>query len=176
LIAVHIALPGAIGGLRGAFFPKGGLIKQQSNIVRGNEQRSNGRLADIGPALHQIGGEPLVGLGYGTRITAGPGLNAAVLDDEWLGTLEEIGLLGMSAWLWLFVRSIRRLSREAREDDSDRGWLLVGLTASLTAFAVGMLSYDAFSFIQVTFMVFIFLGLADRALALPPRGASQAAV
>jgi hypothetical protein len=81
----------------------------------------------------------------------------------------------MSAWLWLFVRSIRRLSREAREDDSDRGWLLVGLTASLTAFAVGMLSYDAFSFIQVTFMVFIFLGLADRALALP-RGASQAAV
>ena len=113
LIAVHIALPGAIGGLRGAFFPQGGLIKQQSNVVRGNELRSNGRIADIGPALHQIEGEPLVGLGYGTRITAGPGLNAAVLDDEWLGTLEEIGLLGMFAWLWLFVRSIRR-SRGSR--------------------------------------------------------------
>lgn len=175
LIAVHIALPGAIGGLRGAFFPQGGLIKQQSNVVRGNELRSNGRIADIGPALHQIEGEPLVGLGYGTRITAGPGLNAAVLDDEWLGTLEEIGLLGMFAWLWLFVRSIRRLSRESREDDSDRGWLLVGLAAALTAFAVGMLSYDAFSFIQLAFIVFIFLGLADRALSLP-RGTSRAAV
>ena len=167
LVAVHVALPGALGGLRGAFFPQGGLIKQQSTIVRGNQLRSNGRIADIGPALHQIAGEPLVGLGYGTRITAGPTINAAVLDDEWLGTLEEIGALGMLAWIWLFARSVRRLSRESREDDSDRGWLLVGLAAALTAFAVGMLSYDAFSFIQVTFMVFIFLGLADRALALP---------
>ena len=51
----------------------------------------------------------------------------------------------------------------------------MGLAAALTAFAVGMLSYDAFSFIQLAFIVFIFLGLADRALSLP-RGTSRAAV
>jgi hypothetical protein len=168
LVAVHIALPGTIGGLRAAFFPKGGLISQQDNVVRGNELRSNGRLADVGPALHEIGGEPLAGLGYGTRVTAGPDLNAAVLDDAWLGTLLEIGLLGMFAWLWIFVRSIRRLTRAAREDESERGWLLVALAAGIAAFGVGMFTYDAFSFIQVTFMLFILLGLASSVLALPP--------
>ena len=32
IAVVHFALPGTIGGLKGAFFPKGGLIAQQSRL------------------------------------------------------------------------------------------------------------------------------------------------
>lgn len=167
VVLIHIALPGTIGGLQSAFFPSGGLIKQQDNIVRGNELRSNGRVADIGPALRELGSDPLAGLGFGTRITAGPDLNAAVLDDGWLGLTLETGLAGLFAWLWIFVRSIRRLARAARDDSSERGWLLVALAAGITAFAVGMLTYDAFSFIQVTFVLFVLLGISSAIVASP---------
>ena len=41
----------------------------------------------------------------------------------------------------------------------------------MTAFAVGMLTFDAFSFIQVTFVFFILLGLAASAVLAPwPEG------
>jgi hypothetical protein len=43
--------------------------------------------------------------------------------------------------------------------------LLVGLAASVAAYAVGMFLYDAFSFIQVTFLLFILLGLGAAVLA-----------
>ena len=43
---------------------------------------------------------------------------------------------------------------------------MAALAASLAAFAVGMLTFDAFSFIQVTFLAFILLGLGG--VMLPP--------
>ena len=35
------------------------------------------------------------------------------------------GALGFFGWLWFFARVVRRLGKEAKEDDSERGWLLV---------------------------------------------------
>jgi hypothetical protein len=67
------------------------------------------------------------------------------------------------------VRAVRRLFREAKRDTSDRGWLLTALAASVASYAVGMFTYDAFSLHQVTFLVFILLGMAASALALPRR-------
>jgi predicted membrane channel-forming protein YqfA (hemolysin III family) len=60
---------------------------------------------------------------------------------------------------------VRRLSRAARQDDSARGWLYTGLAASIAAFAVGMATYDAFSFTQVAFVFFILFGLAGVVLS-----------
>jgi hypothetical protein len=80
------------------------------------------------------------------------------------------------AWLWLFTRSIRRLGREAKDDDGPRGLLLTGLTAGIASFAVGMIYYDAFSFIQVTFVLFLFLALGCATLAADrPRPPTEAA-
>ncbi len=78
------------------------------------------------------------------------------------GTLLELGLVGTIGWVWLLGRTVRQLSRRAREDTSPDGWLFVALAASVTAFAVGMLTFDAFSFVQVTFALFILLGLGAR--------------
>ena len=46
--------------------------------------------------------------------------------------------------------------------------LLASLAAGITAFAVGMFTYDAFSFIQVTFLLFIYVGIGAALLAERP--------
>jgi hypothetical protein len=154
LAVVHIALPGTIGTLKDAFFPKGGLIAQQQAAAVGH-----GRIADIGPSMAQFRRQPLLGQGFGTRVVDGPHPNAFILDDQWLGSLLETGLAGVIGWVWLFRRFVRRLAQEAKEDDSERGWALVAIAAAVSAYAVGMFTYDAFSFIQVTFLLYVLLGI-----------------
>jgi polysaccharide biosynthesis protein PslJ len=158
LAAVHFALPGTLGTLKESFSPHGGLVAQQSGAKGTSGQ---GRLADVGPALGQLHGNPLLGEGFATRVVGAPGFDGQILDDQWLGTLVETGVLGVFAWLWLFVRSVRRLVREAQEDRSDNGWLLTALTASIVSFGVGMFFFDAFAFTQCTVIFFFLLALSS---------------
>jgi hypothetical protein len=154
LALVHVVAPGAIGGIRAGFFPTGGLIAQQSHvfIARGGVADDNTRLSRWGPSINQY-------LQH----------NPTVLDDQWLGTLLETGLVGVIAWVWLFGRVIRRLVARAREErESPEGWLPVALAASLASFATSMFFYDALAFIQATCVMFILLALASIVLQLPP--------
>jgi hypothetical protein len=175
LAVVHIALPGTLGTLRASLFPKGGLIAQQRNASVGS-----GRIATLGPALHsEWKPNPILGEGFGTRVTHPdqdvPVPNAPILDDQWLGILLETGVVGAISLAWLIIRFLRRAGSAAKHDMSPRGWLLVGLTASTAAYAVGMFTYDAFSFIQVTFMFFVLMGLGSAALAMNEAEARQPA-
>jgi polysaccharide biosynthesis protein PslJ len=167
LVVIKLLLPGTLGAIKQSFLPTGGLVAQQK--AQPGESGS-GRLADLGPALHEWRQQPLLGEGYGTRVVDSDvsRLTANILDDQWLGTLLETGAVGLLGWLWLFVRAVRRFGREAKRDESDRGWLLVSLAAGTAAFAVGMLTYDAFAFVQVTFLLFIFIGLGSALLAQRP--------
>lgn len=163
LALVHLALPGAIGSFKNSLFPKGGLVQQQSYAV------GKGRLATAGPVLREeFRPDPLLGEGFGTRITRPDQYvlkpNAPITDDQALASLAETGVLGAFALAWLFVRFVRRLAKEARLDESPRGWLLTALAASVAGYGVSMFTYDALSFIQVTFMLFIFIGLGAVAL------------
>jgi hypothetical protein len=162
IVVMHIATPGALGGLKSSFFPPGGVVAEQQF---GEGQYGSGRLADLGPGLAEWRQKPLLGQGYATRISDldDPRHNAGILDNQWLGSLLETGLLGALALLWLFGRAVRRLGRLAKRDPTPHGYLLTGLAASLTAFAVGMFTFDAFNFTQVTFLAFICLGLAVAA-------------
>jgi hypothetical protein len=168
LVAVHFVLPGTLGAIKQSFLPTGGLIAEQNSHAGAS---GSGRLADLGPALHVWSREPLVGQGFGTYLVVrsevgGPKTN--VLDDQWLGSLLATGALGVAGWLWFFIRAVRRFGGEAKRDASERGWLLAALAAGVAAYAVGMLTYDAFSFIQVTFLVFILAGLGSAILAEHP--------
>jgi hypothetical protein len=167
LIVIHFALPGTLGAIKNSFMPPGGLVRQQQSYAG---QSGSGRLADVGPALQEWKREPLFGEGFGTRVvdpsTSAP--DASILDDQWLGTLLETGALGFVGWAWFFIRAVRRFGAEAKRDDSERGWLLASFAAAIAAYAVGMLTYDAFSFIQVTFLLFIFVGLGSALLAERP--------
>jgi hypothetical protein len=158
LVAVHFVAPGAIGGLQSAFFPSSGLVEDQSAF--------GGRVssARLEPQLDVIKSQPLFGEGYGTRITAGPDYNARILDDQWLVTAVETGLVGVVAWVWVFGRFVRRVGGAARDDESPRGWLLTALAASIVGLAVGMLTYDTFSFVQITFVGYVLLALGCSTL------------
>lgn len=166
LLAIHFAAPGALGTIRSSFFPKGGIVAQQQNAAVGH-----GRLATLGPALRtEFDPNPVLGEGFGTRVSTDlPGIpkNGPILDDQWLGILLETGIFGTFALLWVFVRFCRRLWPHARDDDSPWGWLMIASIASVASFAVSMFFYDAFSFIQVTFMLFIVMGLGAAGLMAP---------
>ena len=167
LIVLHFALPGTIGSLKQSFLPAGGLIAEQQ---KDPGWTGSGRIADLGPALDELRSNPMLGQGFGSRIVdPRPGGFAQILDNQWLSTLLEVGILGAIAWLWFFWRVVRRFGKEAKRDDSARGWLLAAVAASTAAFAVGMLTYDAFSFIQVTFLLFIMVGIGASLLPEPAR-------
>jgi hypothetical protein len=154
LVVIQIALPGTFSTVKASFFPSGGLVEQQADQSVGS-----GRVASFGPALDEASRNPLFGRGFGTRIVEkGPKRNSFILDDEWLSTTLEIGLVGLLAWVWLFLRFTLRSAQAARDDASDRGWMLAALAASVGSFAVGMVFYDAFSFIQATFLMIMLLG------------------
>jgi hypothetical protein len=163
VVFTHFALPGTLGTFRASFFPEGGLISEQRSSA--GSCTSAGRIADLGPSLDEASRKPLLGYGYGTRLVSGPKQNACILDDQWLGTLLETGALGFLGWLWLYLSFLRQSGREAKADASDRGWLLTAVAASVAAYAVGMLTFDAFSFIQVTFLLFILLGIGAAVLS-----------
>ena len=163
LILIHFAIPGTLGTLKESFAPPGGLVAEQ-NVRSGGVQPGGGRLADISPSLGKWWERPLVGQGFGTRVTVydpGTGVlpNAIILDNQWLATLLETGALGAAALAWLVLRFVRRTLGEARRDPSARGLLLGALGASVLSLALGMFVFDALSFVQVAFLLFIILGM-----------------
>jgi hypothetical protein len=173
VVVIHFAVPGALGSLTKSFFPQGGLVADQSTGPVGS-----GRVATFGPAIRaELLPDPLLGEGFSTRLTTDTRVatvtsptvqaNAPILDDQWLGVLLETGVLGFVALIWLFVAIVRRCGTVARTDYGLHGWLLSGITSSVAAFGVGMLTFDAFAFIQVLFIFSIVVGLASALLVEP---------
>jgi hypothetical protein len=170
LAAIHFVLPGTLGSFKDLFFPQGGLVAEQSAGTVGSS-----RGASFGPGMHIVGLHPVLGEGYATRLRGEENPTGFIVDDQWLGTAMETGVAGFLTWIWLFFLSVRRMGREAKQDLSDRGWLLTAIAASVAAFAFGMAYYDAFSFIQATFVLYILLAFGSVALATK-RGATPRAV
>jgi polysaccharide biosynthesis protein PslJ len=166
MVVIQVAMPGTLGTFRAILQPSY-VIKEQS-IESGT---GSGRIADLGPALQEWSRKPFLGAGFGTRIVAtdvGPGgvgniHGPQILDNQWLGTLLDIGALGVLGLMWLFCRAIRRLAQRARSDTGPDAWLMTSLAAALTSFAIGMFTFDAFAFIQVMFFAFIMLAFAGVA-------------
>ena len=147
LVVAHFSTPGTLGALKASFT---------------SEKASNaGRTSDYSPAMDQFSASPLFGQGAGTRITTGLDQNAEVLDNQWLGTLLETGLVGVAALAWLVLRFVRRLLTAARHCDDPDAWLLIGLASACTAWATGMFLFDAFSFVQASFVLYFCLALGS---------------
>lgn len=164
---VHFALPGTIGTLHSAFFPSGGLVAEQE--THATSLSTAGRVADIAPSLDQFEERPLAGGGLGARITTGPEANGRLLDNQWLGLIVDVGLLGTLAFAWLVLRSVRGQLHLARSDPGPTAYLPLACAAAVAGYGVGMFTYDAFSFTQTTFVFFVILGLgASYQLVVEP--------
>jgi hypothetical protein len=180
IVVIHVLAPGALGGLKSALFPKGGLIAQQTQLgLNADPQLAGGRIRQISPMVIEASHHPFFGEGLGTRLTGfdTKNRNAPILDDQWLNNLLDVGYIGFALWIWLFVRSIRLLLRRARESSGDGDeWLFLGLAASVLSFAIGMLTFDAFSFTQGPFVFWILLGLSAALLSEPANRAVESRV
>jgi hypothetical protein len=167
VLVVNIAVPSTFGTLKASFFPEGGLVAQQNTNPGGD---ASNRVSDIGPSLQEAKATPFFGQGWGTRVPKklDPTKTRRYLDDQWLGLILETGYLGFLAFLWFFARNVRLLGGAATRDETAHGWLLAGLAASIFAFAIGMVTFDAFGFPQVTLLMYIMCGLGIAARRLGP--------
>ena len=168
---VYAAAPHTFGSLYAQFFPQNGIVAQQdTHTTDHNALVADGRLARIGPNLHQwLYHDPLLGTAIGSRqtsITVGNATSLAggvplsqILDDQWLGNLLMTGALGVAALIWFLTRWRRSLTRVARLDNGKDGWLAVSLVAPVTGFVVSMFTFDAFGFTQVSVVFFFFVAL-----------------
>jgi polysaccharide biosynthesis protein PslJ len=167
IIVVKLALPGSIATLKSAFFPEGGLVQEQAAFSReADPLLAGGRVRQLGPMLDEASRTPVLGQGFATRQTGfyNPLRNAPILDNQWLGLLLEIGIVGVVGWAALIVGSIRRLARACRRRAPPQGWLAAGFAASIAGFGVAMFTFDAFAFTQVSFVFWILISLTASLL------------
>jgi O-antigen ligase len=171
IVVIKLALPGSIATLKNAFFPQGGLVAEQSAQARNYDPLlAGGRVSQLGPRLDEASRTPVLGQGFATRQTGfnNPLRNAPILDNQWLGLLLELGIVGVIGWAALFIGSARRLGRAARRRAGPNGWLAAGLAASIVGFGAALFTFDGFSFIQATFVFWILISLSGSLLLNEP--------
>ena len=127
VVVIHFAAPGTLGALKDAFTPPGGLVAEQSNE---DYEGGLGRVAESGHHSSCSRKNPYSGTDYGTLESGGPDANTPTLDNQWLGSLLNTGLVGVFSLIWLFTRFLRGMTRSAWRVRTPDGWLLVALWAS----------------------------------------------
>ena len=85
----------------------------------------------------------------------------------------DVGLLGIVGWLWLIVRIVRRLGCLARTRGSPEGFLAAGFAASITGFAVGMLTWMRLRSSKRP-CLWVLLALAATLVAVQPKSRTSA--
>ena len=180
-VAIHFAVPGALGGIYKAFNPEQGGLTGDA-FGRSGEQGS-GRLADLEPGLRVWSESPLVGKGIGSEVTTGEagaaqtaeGAEGAVIifDNQWLGTLISLGIIGIVGIAWFVWGSLLTVGRFARRVRGPRSDLAAACAAAIGAFGVAMFVFDAFAFVQATILFFAIAALGLQARRLGPRPADS---
>jgi hypothetical protein len=114
------------------------------------------RTEDYARADIQIVQHPWLGKGFGTYLPNkyGP------LDNQYLGTLVETGIIGLAALAFVLIAGayaaiqVRRVTRDPVLRD-----LAQALLASLSVIMVADATYDAFGFIMATGICFLLVGV-----------------
>lgn len=142
--AMRLFVPGLIGTLFSLF-----------NNLSGDPSIQH-RQQDYARASVQIAQHPWLGRGFGTYLPQkyGP------LDNQYLGTLVETGIVGLAALVFVLIAGayaavqVRRVAKDPVIRD-----LAQTLLASLSVFMVADATYDAFGFIMATGMCFMLVGI-----------------
>ncbi|WP_297082384.1 SDR family oxidoreductase, partial [uncultured Demequina sp.] len=90
---VGLVLPRLFESTVGSFLDIDALIASQFTSIGFAGQ---GRLADLPEAFADFRVNPWAGTGVGTRVVVGDAANAQILDNQWLGSLLEAGVIGMT--------------------------------------------------------------------------------
>ena len=177
LVLASFALPAVV--VAAAVIPKpfeamfGGFLDPDSLIA---SQKTSpgftgaGRLADLEPALQIVAHQPFFGSGLGSRIVIGDTANSFILDNQWLGTLMEVGALGVIGVLVLLLIPTFRLFGYAFEPTHTPQYtaLALALAISIVGYGTAMFFYDAFGFFQTFMLLFMLLGVGAWVLTEAP--------
>jgi O-antigen ligase len=150
-LALRAAKPGFIGTIIGLF----------TNAA--NDSSVTHREEDLARSGFLVRQSLFFGRGFGTFIPSEftpPYQPVASLDNQYLGSLIETGIVGLACLvllllIWLFTAlGARRRSRDPATRE-----LALGLAGSALALAFGLYVFDAFSFATVSGLMFILLGM-----------------
>ena len=155
---------GAILGfsvLLAAFMLRPGLLGTTGRLFTGitGDASARSRTDSYSYAIEAFASHPIVGKGFGTFLP-----KYRILDNQWLLSAIEVGVLGVTAVLLLMGAVVMGGLRAERSLPDRADQVAVrGLTASIVAVCVGMLFYDGFSFPQATGLLFVVCGAAAAA-------------
>lgn len=156
---VYVAVPGMAGTLLGMFTG----AAQDSSVTS--------RISGYDVAFGMASRLPFFGRGFGTLLPT-----YVYLDNQYLGIIVELGLVGLTAVLSLFITSIvlswrgRRMAPARLE-----GQLGAALAAAISSAGTSFAFFDALSFpLSATFM-FLMLGFAGAYWRLARRTAAEPA-
>ena len=153
--AVYVAVPGMLGTMTRLF----------TGIAQDDSAKSRTDSYDL--AWSFISQNPLIGRGVSTFLPS-----YRILDNQYLGSLIETGIVGTLALLGLLVTGMvmaRRMSKHLPQQ-RDRS-LARSLLACIAAATVACATFDAFGFPQVAGILFFALGCVaalGRVGSLPP--------
>nr|WP_227411864.1 MULTISPECIES: O-antigen ligase family protein [unclassified Cryobacterium] len=161
MAAVYVAIPGMLGTI----------IRLFSGI--GEDGSALSRTDSYAIAFDFFLRNPVFGRGFSTFLP-----QYRILDNQYLGLLIEIGIVGTIALVVLFFVAIATaLSRRHRTTDERARSLALSLAAMAAAGACSFATFDALGFPQVAGLMFLSIGLigglsntiARRAHVLTPQ-------
>lgn len=150
-LGMWVTIHGLAGTLRGLFL----------NFA--SDSSTTSRTGAFSAAAPYVSQHPWFGRGLGTFLPQ----TYFFTDDQYLGALIEIGIMGLLAMLalfatgWFVARSARRATNDAEARD-----LAQALAASIAAAAAAYATFDALSFFMAAGLTFLLLGCAGAAWRL----------
>ncbi len=144
-IVVHVTSPGALGSVFEQLEP--GHVNTVSTTTD--------RVARYDAVRPDIASHLLIGRGYGSYDPH----KYRILDNEYLGVLITVGLLGLTAYVAILLAMMLLAHRSIRGPDPRRAALALAALASVGVILVASALFDVFSFPHVPYLLFFVGGL-----------------
>ncbi|MRJ76477.1 hypothetical protein GEV29_08020 [Aeromicrobium sp. SMF47] len=149
-VGVYITVPGMLGSLLGLFTGIGG------------DSSALSRTGSYPIAFEFVEKSPLFGRGFSTFLP-----KYRILDNQFLGLLIEVGIVGLAAFVALIVTALVCVLRTRRRvGDGLPRQAAQGLAAAVAAGAASLGVFDGLSFPMSAGLFFLMLGMAGAAVRL----------
>jgi hypothetical protein len=146
LVVTHFTAPGALGGV----------IDQLAPHRATNVNSTQDRVGDYEAIEPDIAARPLIGRGYGSYDQ----IKHRILDNQYLTLAIGVGLLGIVAYLSIFVLSLIAAHPVVRAGDPDRAPPALAVVAGLAVALISGAILDFLSFPQLSYLFCMMAAIA----------------
>ena len=153
-LVIHFAAPGALG----VILNPGAAAHSDSTTHR---------IGDFSPVVPDINVHPILGRGYGATDPIGQPSMYRINDDQYIDIVQQVGILGLVAYLWMILAPVVVSRRAIRGRDGPGSSLALATSAACVAFLVVNALFDTMSFPQAPYIFFILASLSTIASSGP---------